>query len=393
KAPLPPVAKSSTLADCGLELMRVKERDTVAVAREKEQVSLERDELSASLERERADHARAIRERDVQARQEWEQRDQEALVAEAHVARHEQTSFELRALLASMELQLASARQANRRTEESVTWQPFQKARRRLYGALGGERSLLARLLAASLRFAGRRLTTRPPASSPAPQEQSAALEADGVIEMPEYETPQVSLIIPVHAHAELTRACLHSIRDRTTRVRYEVILVDDEADAETRRLLDRVRGAKILQNEKNLGFLRSMNRGASVARGDWLVLFNNDTEVTQGWLSAMLQCATSATDVGVVTPKFIYPDGSLNEAGGIVWRDGTAVNYGRGDAPDHFQYEYRRETDYGSAAALMVSADLWKDTGGFDERYRPIYYEDTDLCFEARERGLRVLY
>jgi glycosyltransferase involved in cell wall biosynthesis len=122
-------------------------------------------------------------------------------------------------------------------------------------------------------------------------------------------------------------------------------------------------------------------------------VLFNNDTEVTRGWLEAMLDCANSAPDVGVVTPKFIYPDGSLNEAGGIIWRDGTGVNYGRGDQPDLFQYEYRRETDYGSAAALMVSAELWKDTGGFDERYLPMYYEDTDICFEARERGLRVLY
>ena len=68
-------------------------------------------------------------------------------------------------------------------------------------------------------------------------------------------------------------------------------------------------------------------------------------------------------------------------------------MNYGRGDSPELFQYEYRRETDYGSAAALMVNAELWKEIGGFDERYHPMYYEDADLCFEARERGLRVLY
>ncbi|HEV7585629.1 MAG TPA: glycosyltransferase, partial [Solirubrobacteraceae bacterium] len=138
---------------------------------------------------------------------------------------------------------------------------------------------------------------------------------------------------------------------------------------------------------------LRSVNLGASVARGEWLVLFNNDTEVTTGWLRSMLGCAESADNVGVVTPKFLYPDGSLNEAGGIIWRDGTGVNYGRGDSPGDFQYEYRRETDYGSAAALMVRAELWREMGGFDERYLPMYYEDVDLCFEARERGLRVLY
>jgi O-antigen biosynthesis protein len=234
----------------------------------------------------------------------------------------------------------------------------------------------------------------RPPAQPPAPPQPAAEPEAaPDLIELPEFDKPEVSLIIPVHSHAALTRACLVSIRDRTAGGDYEIIIVADTPDAETVQLLESVRGAKIIQNETNLGFLRSMNRGASFAEGKWLVLFNNDTEVTRGWLSAMLECATSAEDVGVVTPKFVYPDGSLNEAGGIVWRDGSAMNYGRGDAPDRFQYEYRRETDYGSAAALMVSAELWRQVGGFDERYRPIYYEDTDLCFQARQRGLRVLY
>ena len=297
-------------------------------------------------------------------------------------------SRKLRERIAALEGHLAVARQAARRTEESVTWQLFQKARARLYRAIGGERSLMARALARSLRLAGRYLGERSPAeppSSPGPRIPS--------IELPEYGDPQVSLIIPVHSQAALTEACLYSIADHTTHARYEVILVDDTADADTKRMLAGVKGATILRNESNLGFLRSMNRGASVARGDWFVLFNNDTEVTRGWLSAMLECATSAPDVGVVTPKFIYPDGTLNEAGGVVWRDGTAMNFGRCDLPSYFQYEYRRETDYGSAAALMVSAKLWKDVGGFDERYVPIYYEDTDLCFQARQRGLRVLY
>src|SRR6202020_799774 len=182
-------------------------------------------------------------------------------------------------------------------------------------------------------------------------------------------------------------------IREHTAHASYEVILVDDDADTATKRLLDGVKGAKIIRNEKNLGYLRSVNRGASEARGRWLVLFNNDTEVTRGWLLAMLACAESADDIGVVTPKYVYPDGSLNEAGGIVWRDGTGANYGRGDSPELFQYEYRRETDYGSAAALMVNAELWKVNGGFDERYHPMYYEDTDLGFEAPGAGVAFMY
>jgi GT2 family glycosyltransferase/SAM-dependent methyltransferase len=410
KAPLPAVAASSTLGDCGLELVRAKERDTAAALAEQRRLEAEKEQYSAALdretarmsreaERERADHAHAMRERDAQARAEREELSQQVRWADEDLSRSQQafegaerTMLELRARVGSLEVQLAAVRQAGRRAEESVTWQAFQKLRGRLYRAIGGERSLLARALGASLRLVGRRLVVRRPPPTPAAAE-SVERAAPEVIEMPEHENPEVSLIIPLHAHAELTRACLHSIREHTRRVGYEVILIDDAADADTKRLLEGVRGAKILRNEENLGYLRSMNRGATTARGKWLVLFNNDTVVTPGWLTAMLDCASSAPDVGVVTPKFLYPDGSLNEAGGIIWRDGTGVNYGRGDAPERFPYEYRRETDYGSAAALMVSAELWSDTEGFDERYLPMYYEDADLCFEARERGLRVLY
>jgi GT2 family glycosyltransferase/SAM-dependent methyltransferase/glycosyltransferase involved in cell wall biosynthesis len=399
KAPLPHVAHTSTLADCDLELMRSKEHDAVVAAGERDAAIRKSDELLATLEHERAEHGRGLRERDARVNEELSQRDRDILRGQEDIAQLRAELASRDAELASREIELAAARQLNRRTEESVTWQAFQRLRGRVYAAIG-ERSLLARALRLSLRLAGKRLVKRSTSisSSSGPDQDrhpavSVAEEDAGWISMPEYENPKVSLIIPLYAHAELTRACLTSIRDNTTHVSYEVILVEDAADEETKRLLDGVSGAKILRNEENLGYLRSMNKGASVAHGRWLVLFNNDTEVTRGWLSAMLACAESADDIGVVTPKFIYPDGCLNEAGGIIWRDGTGVNYGRGDSPDLFQYEYRRETDYGSAAALMVSRELWKATGGFDERYVPMYYEDTDLCFEARERGLRVLY
>ncbi len=404
KMPLPEMPDTSTLADCGIELVRAKEMDTAHALAERDEAIHRNDDLSAGIQRERAArehdqvaHGRELHELNARISEELKQRDQDILIGRERIVglRAEIASRDLE--VASREAELAAARSLNLRTEESVTWQAFQRARARLYGSIG-ERSLLARALHLSLRLAGRILIKRPkpvPASSESAEDPSATsgvADAD-VISLPEYENPKVSLIIPLYAHAELTRACLSAIRDNTTRVSYEVILVDDAADRETKRLLEGVRGARIVRNEQNLGYLRSVNRGASFARGRWLVLCNNDTEVRPGWLSAMLDCAESADDVGVVTPKFLYPDGTLNEAGGIIWRDGTGVNYGRGDRPDHFQYEYRRETDYGSAAALMVSSGLWKATGGFDERYLPMYYEDTDLCFQAREHGMRVLY
>ncbi|HWX87480.1 MAG TPA: glycosyltransferase, partial [Solirubrobacteraceae bacterium] len=408
KVALPEIADTSTLADCGLELLRGKERDAVLADAERQAVLHLNGELSATLERERAAHGRELRERDVSLNEELSQRERDILRRQedilrlrARIATRDAELLSRDAELLSRDAELADARQLSLRVEESVTWQAFQRLRGRLYGAIG-ERSLLARALGLSLRLAGKALVKRPKLTSASvePEEDleigSSAAEGDmdvEIISLPEYENPKVSLIIPLYAHAELTRACLSSIVDHTTNPSYEVILINDAADEETKRLLDNVRGATIIHNKENLGYIRSMNKGVSVARGKWLVLFNNDTEVTYGWLSAMLACAESADDVGVVTPKYIYPDGSLNEAGGIVWRDGTGANYGRGDAPDLFQYEYRRETDYGSAAALMVKTELWRATGGFDERYLPMYYEDTDLCFEARERGLRVLY
>lgn len=399
-APLPGVDASSTLADCGLELVRIKEHDAViveneldAAVREGEEIARRGEEqsraLTHTLERERAEHADVARRLKARLQDELGQRDQEIVQRQDDVVRLKGQIGDLRGQVGSLQAEVAAARQLNRRTEESVTWQTFQKVRGRLYGALG-ESSLLARTLRLSLRLAGRVLIKRSP---PAPAAEVVEQPTVETIAMPEYENPKVSLVIPLYAHAELTRACLHSIREHTAHVRYEVILVDDAADEDTKRLLDGVTGARIIHNEQNLGYIRSVNRGAAAAKGRWLVICNNDTEVTRGWLVAMLACAESADDVGVVTPKFVYPDGTLNEAGAIVWRDGTGMNYGRGDVADHFQYEYRRETDYGSAAALMVSAGLWQEVGGFDKRYLPMYYEDADLCFEARERGLRVLY
>jgi O-antigen biosynthesis protein len=400
KAPLPDVPSLSMLGDCGLELVRTAERSADDAARS---IAKQRDE---SLERERL--AKRTMERERGERQTEIER--HSAVLEQHsvelAQRDEYLSYrqtEIDALrtrlegFASLGEELAQAHRFNRRVEESVTWQAFQRLRGRVFSSIG-ETSLLARSLRVFLRLAGRIMTKRhTPAQAPevaqAARAPVPALEVAETITLPSFEQPLVSLVVPLFAQADLTRRCLKTIRDNTNTFGYEVILVDDAADSETKQLLESVSGAQVLVNESNQGYLRSVNRGAALAHGRWLVLCNNDIEVQPGWLEAMLDCAESAEDIGVVTPKFVYPDGSLCEAGGIIWRDGTGVNYGRGESPDGFQYEYRRETDYGSAAALMVRTQFWQDIGGFDERYLPMYFEDTDICFEARERGLRVLY
>lgn len=358
-APLPPVPRDSTLGDPRIQLVRGAEAE--AVRRTAEAYEPRLAELEEQVQEVASLRARAA--------------------ADAHT-------------ISSLDAALNAATKRYARIEGSVTWQLFQRTRGRVFGLLGGEDSRGVEMLQSTLRQVGRRLRTggaMAPGTASLPGGRPRT--KGGPIRFEEVADPEVSIVIPIYAHPELTRAALETIRDHTEHVIYEVILVDDDADAGNKALLREVEGAVQIVNEVNQGYIRSMHRGAAAARGRWLVLCNNDIEVQPGWLSAMMDCAESRPDVAIVTPKFIYPDGSLAEAGAIMWRDATGANYGRGDDPSRCHYEYRREVDYGSAAALMVKGELWRELGGFDERFLPMYYEDTDLCFEARARGLRVMY
>jgi O-antigen biosynthesis protein len=292
----------------------------------------------------------------------------------------------LREEIDALQVLRAAEQDELRRMRESVVWNAFQRARAKLYGTLGGQSSRRSRALQWTLRTGGGTLMgdrRREPDDRP----------SFAPIVLPSYDEPLASLIITAHTGAQLTAACLRSIAERTEGPAFETIVVDDAADADNARLWEAVQGATVLVNEPGIGYLRSVNRGAAAARGRYLVLMNNDVEVTPGWLRALVARAESAPDVGAVAAKLVYPDGRLQEAGGIVFRDGTAANFGNGDDPGFHEFNYAREVDYGSAACLLVRRDAWEALGGYDERYAPMYYEDADLCFGVRARGLRVLY
>ncbi|ACN16079.1 hypothetical protein HRM2_29960 [Desulforapulum autotrophicum HRM2] len=224
------------------------------------------------------------------------------------------------------------------------------------------------------------------------PNEDTSLEDKWSPLEFPAFESIEVSIVIPVFNKCKYTFACLKSIVENTTDVSYEVIVVDNASEDATNEMLSKVTNIKVVTNTQNLGFVEACNKGADASRARFILFLNNDTKVTTGWLGAM--CAPfNDPNVGIVGAKLIYPDGRLQEAGNIIWQDGTGWNYGRGDNPDLPQYSYLKSVDYCSGACLQIRRDLWTELGGFDRRYAPAYYEDTDLCFAVREKGFKVIF
>ena len=208
-------------------------------------------------------------------------------------------------------------------------------------------------------------------------------------------ETVDVSVIVPVYNQWGYTRACLNSILEAAGggALRYEVILADDGSMDDTVDAARYFPGLRIVRTPKNLGFLRNCNNAAKHARGRHILLLNNDTVVLPGWLEASFRLAEGDASAAMVGSKLLYPDGTIQEAGAVLWNDATACNCGRYLPRDTALYQHVREVDYVSGSSFLIRKSFWEDVGGFDERYKNAYCEDSDLAMTARARGLRVLY
>jgi GT2 family glycosyltransferase len=203
---------------------------------------------------------------------------------------------------------------------------------------------------------------------------------------------PELSIILVFHNQAELSFSCLQSII-KYAAIHYEVIIVDNNSLDDTALLLNKIEGATIIRNNENLHFLKACNQALPHVRGKYLIFLNNDAEIIKDTISSAMQTITENSKCGAVGGKIILPDGKLQEAGSIIWNDGSCLGYGRGQSPNQPEYNFKRITDYCSGAFLLTKTELLERHGGFDKRFVPAYYEETDYCLWLQEQGLNVIY
>jgi GT2 family glycosyltransferase/SAM-dependent methyltransferase len=206
-------------------------------------------------------------------------------------------------------------------------------------------------------------------------------------------QNPLVSVVILSYGAVDYTLRCLAAIGRHHPRTSIEVIVSDDCSGDPKLHELGTVRNLKLIRPPENLGFLRHANWAVAQSAGAYVLLLNNDTEPQLGAIDALVELAIVTPNVGLVGSKLVYPDGRLQEAGGIVWNDASAWNYGRLQDPKRPDFEYVRDADYISGASILVPRRVWDELGGFDERFAPAYYEDTDFAFRVRASGRRVQY
>ena len=202
-----------------------------------------------------------------------------------------------------------------------------------------------------------------------------------------------VVIIIPVYNNWSMTATCLRSLMMTTNETSYRIVVVDDGSTDETPHRLAEISGITNLCLAENVGFLRAVHAGFAAVSEPWVILLNNDTVVTDGWLDALVDMARADDTIGVVGAKLLFPDGVLQEAGSLIFNTGAGVNYGKGDRADRSWYEFPREVDYCSGAGILIRHSVWQSTGGFDLEFAPAYYEETDFAFAVRRAGYRVMY
>ena len=209
-----------------------------------------------------------------------------------------------------------------------------------------------------------------------------------GVIE------PTVSVIIPVYNNLLYTLTSVVSVLETAPGYSFEIIVADDGSTDQTAQVITAIGGiVRYHRNRQNIGFLKNCNAAAEGARGEFLVFLNNDTIALPSWLDQLIAPFEADARIGFTGSKLLNGDGTLQEAGGVFWEDGSAWNFGRNSDPLLPEFNYLKDVDYVSGASIAIPRSLWRTLGGFDELYSPAYCEDSDIAFRIRQAGYRTVY
>jgi GT2 family glycosyltransferase len=211
-------------------------------------------------------------------------------------------------------------------------------------------------------------------------------------LRLPALRRPDVSVVIVTYNAGEVLDPALRALLENTEPC-YELILVDNGSDDGTPARLREVESATIVLNRLNYGFGAANNLGAAHARGRYVVFLNQDVFVHPGWLPPLVEQIEADEQVGAVGPMLLNPDGSLQCAGALLSRSGSAACYGDGDDPDQPEYADARVADFLAGACLLVRRRAFNDVGGFDPAYGLAYFEDADLCLALAAQGYRSVY
>ena len=205
-------------------------------------------------------------------------------------------------------------------------------------------------------------------------------------------QRPSFSIIVLTWNVINYIEDCLEALlaQDYSS---FEVLVVDNGSiDGTPELVARRFPQVRLIRNQRNLGFAAGNNVGLRTASGDLLVLLNADTQVHPGWLTALAD-AFDDPATGVAGCKLLYPDGSIQHAGGFVYGPrGEADHQGR-YAPDDGRFDNLVDIEYATGAALAIRRTVLDQIGLLDEGFSPIYYEDIDLCYRVRAAGWRVVY
>lgn len=208
---------------------------------------------------------------------------------------------------------------------------------------------------------------------------------------------PLVTIVVLAYNQLDYTRLCLDSLR-RHTRLPYELLVVDNASQDGTPEFLRALEGVSLLTNRENLGYARACNQGIAAAQGRHVVLLNNDTIVTQGWLEGLLMELESAPEVGMVGPVSNYAPTwqMLSEApytcfeGDRQMLDLTGLHRLAHDRAEHLKGASRPVNQLGGFC-LLIRREAIERIGGLDDRFGIGFFEDTDFAYRARIAGFQL--